>query len=67
MYDRTEMLKIEISRRDAQVKNLKEEISQIEEERKLVEANVSLILNDCAVVFSYLLVIYIIVGVISAA
>lgn len=40
LYDRTEMLKIEISRRDAQVKAVRDEINLLEEAKRSTETQV---------------------------
>ena len=40
LYDRTEMLKIEISRRDVQVKTVREEMNRLEESKRDTEARV---------------------------
>jgi len=40
LYDRTELLKIEISRRDVQVKGIREEMNKLESEKQRLESQV---------------------------
>ena len=46
LYDRTEMLKIEISRRDVQVKTVREEMNRLEESKRDTEARVCVTLLE---------------------
>lgn len=42
LYDRTEMLKLEISRRDVQVKTIREEMNKLEDDKRDLEREVSI-------------------------